>query len=63
MTDSFARNWKNEYNKYARHSNFIHVMMDNKSKPIDWDCYWSWYHHSNCTPEEALKNSKKEKEK
>lgn len=58
MTDNFIKNWKNEYNKYARYSSFIHTMMDNRNKSINWDCYWSWFYHSNCSSEEALKNSK-----
>ena len=59
MENSFARNWKNEYNKYSRHAKFIQTMVENKNKNIDWDCFWSWYYHSNCSSEEALKNAKK----
>lgn len=49
---------RKELEKYIRHIDFIELAekyghCDN----IDFDCYWSWYHHSKFSAQEALKRS------
>ena len=55
---TYEKNWEAEYKKYSRHQDFLATMIRFEEAPIDWDCFWSWYYHSNCTPKEALKRSK-----
>ena len=48
--DSFRREMKS----VNRHLDFIDFAEKKQNDNADWDCYWSWYYHSNCTPQEAF---------
>ena len=52
------RKAKEELKKYVRHMDFIELVEKYGScDNIDFNCYWSWYYHSDITPEEAIKKS------
>ena len=48
--DFFAR----ELKALNRHHEFIMFAKAKANSDIDWDCYWSWFYHSDCSCKEAF---------
>lgn len=49
---------RDELKKYVRHMEFIETMEKySDCENIDWNCYWSWFYHSNISADEALHNA------
>lgn len=46
--------FQRELTSIKRHYDFIEYADRNKHKEVDWDAYWSWYYHSDFTPQEAF---------
>lgn len=45
-----------EFHTIIRHFDFIRFAEIKQKENINWDCYWSWYYHSDITPMEAYNN-------